>query len=186
MAEIQKFRSALNGFNREDVVHYIAYLNNKHNDQVNQLTSQLKTTQDELAAALAVPPADPELEAKLAAMEERCAFLEKSLEERTNQLAEALEFANREQTEDELEAYRRAERAERLARERVGRMYDQANGALADATARVDAAAGEVGELVNAVSSQLMLLQSALSNGKNTLRDAAAALYAVRPAESEE
>lgn len=61
-----------------------------------------------------------------------------------------------------------------------------ATGALADATARVDAAAGEVGELVNAVSSQLMLLQSALSNGKSTLRDAAAALYAVRPAEPEE
>ena len=36
MAELQTFRSAFNGFNREDVVRYIEYLNTRHNDQLAQ------------------------------------------------------------------------------------------------------------------------------------------------------
>ena len=36
MAASQNFRSAFNGFNREDVVHYLEYLNTKHTNQVNQ------------------------------------------------------------------------------------------------------------------------------------------------------
>ena len=38
MASAQNFRSAFNGFNREDVVHYIEYLNAKHTGALNQLT----------------------------------------------------------------------------------------------------------------------------------------------------
>ena len=33
MAAPQNFRSAFNGFNREDVVHYLEYLNSKHQNQ---------------------------------------------------------------------------------------------------------------------------------------------------------
>ena len=40
MAEFQKFRSSLGGFNREDVVHYIEYINNKHAAQLNQLKNE--------------------------------------------------------------------------------------------------------------------------------------------------
>ena len=40
MAEARIFRSALNGFNREDVVRYIESLNAKHTALVNQLTSE--------------------------------------------------------------------------------------------------------------------------------------------------
>ena len=40
MAASQNFRSAFNGFNREDVVHYLEYLNTKHTNQVNQLTAE--------------------------------------------------------------------------------------------------------------------------------------------------
>ena len=38
----QTFRSALNGFNREDVVHYIEYLNTQHAAEVSQLQSELE------------------------------------------------------------------------------------------------------------------------------------------------
>ena len=40
MAAPQNFRSAFNGFNREDVVHYLEYLNAKHTNQINQLTAE--------------------------------------------------------------------------------------------------------------------------------------------------
>ena len=40
MAAPQNFRSAFNGFNREDVVHYLEYINAKHTQLVNQLTSE--------------------------------------------------------------------------------------------------------------------------------------------------
>ena len=54
MAQQQKFRSALNGFNREDVVRYIEFINAKHTAQINQLTSEaefLRTRQEADAAA---------------------------------------------------------------------------------------------------------------------------------------
>ena len=43
MAAFQNFRSALNGFNREDVVRYIEFINNQHNTQVNQLHTEIQT-----------------------------------------------------------------------------------------------------------------------------------------------
>ena len=42
MAQQQTFRSALNGFNREDVVSYIEYLNSVHTAEINQLNSELE------------------------------------------------------------------------------------------------------------------------------------------------
>ena len=40
MAQLQNFRTAFNGFNREDVVHYLEYLNTRHQNQINQLTAE--------------------------------------------------------------------------------------------------------------------------------------------------
>ena len=51
MAAFQNFRSALNGFNREDVVRYIEFINNQHNAQVAQLNTQLQNAQEALAKA---------------------------------------------------------------------------------------------------------------------------------------
>ena len=45
MATIQHFRTALGGFNRQDVVNYIEYLNNQHNAKVQQLNTQLQQYQ---------------------------------------------------------------------------------------------------------------------------------------------
>jgi len=49
---VQNFRKSIGGFNREDVVQYIEFINNRHNTQVNQLKAELQTVKDELAAAL--------------------------------------------------------------------------------------------------------------------------------------
>ena len=83
--------------------------------------------------------------------------------------------------EQELEAYRRAERTERLARERAEQLYRQANGALADATVKVDNTANQIGQLSDRVAEQLAELQTAVADSKQALRDAAATMYTIRP-----
>lgn len=186
MAELQNFRSAFNGFNREDVVLYIEYLNNRHNAERNQLQSQLQTAQEELEALRAAPVVDPEVVSQLEEAQGKCAELEAELAAVKEQLDQALAELNKPQTDEELAAYRRAERAERVANERVTQLYAQANGALADATLKVDDAAQQVGQIVDQVVAQLGSLHAAVAGSKNTLRDAAAALYAVRPVSEEE
>ena len=51
MAAPQNFRASFNGFNREDVVHYLEYINAKHSNQISQLTAE----NQELRAAAQQP-----------------------------------------------------------------------------------------------------------------------------------
>ena len=83
--------------------------------------------------------------------------------------------------ENELEAYRRAERIERLAQERAAQMSDRANAVLADATVEVDEAAALIAQISEKVMSQLTELQAAVSGSNQSLRDAAASLCSIRP-----
>lgn len=48
MASSQNFRTAFNGFNREDVVHYLEYINTKHTNQLNQLTAENESLRERL------------------------------------------------------------------------------------------------------------------------------------------
>lgn len=164
MAAVQNFRSALGGFNREDVVRYIEYINNKHNSQIEQLNTQLQTAQEALAQARAAD--NSELLAQLEAAQARCAELEAQLAQ-TGQAAPA-------QTGDELEAYRRAERAERLARDRAAQIYAQANAALADATVKVEAVSDGMSSVAEQFATQLQ-------DAKQKLQEAVASMYAIRP-----
>ena len=165
MAGIQNFRTALGGFNREDVVRYIEYLNNQHNSQIEQLNTQLQTAQEALAKAAAANT--DALQEKLAAAEARCAELEAALAD--NGQVPIL-------SGDELEAYRRAERAERLARDRASQIYAQANAALADATVKVEA----ISDGMNTLAEQYV---AQLEQSKKNLQEAVAAMYAIRPEE---
>lgn len=164
MAAVQNFRTALGGFNRQDVVSYIEYMNNKHASELEQLNTQLQTAQEALAQA----KDNSELLAKLEAAEARCAELEEQLAA-GGQLVVA-------SPDSELETYRRAERAERLARDRAAQIYAQANAALADATVKVES----ISDGMNALTEQF---NTQLQEGKKQLQDAVAALYAIRPEE---
>ena len=76
MSTPQSFRSALNGFNREDVVHYLEYLNTKHTNQVNQLTAENDALRQQVEAL-------PELENQqsvISSLEDRCDELTRQLE----------------------------------------------------------------------------------------------------------
>lgn len=162
MAPLQHFRSALNGFNRQDVVNYIEYLNNQHSAQIEQLNTQLQT-----ALSNAAPAQDEDLRAQLDAALARCAELEQQL---------SSPDAPSDCKDQELEAYRRAERAERLARDRAQQIYTQANAALADATSKAEAAADQIG-------TQLQTCQDTLLAVKENFQQTVAALYAIRPEE---
>ena len=187
MAEFQNFRSALGGFNREDVVHYIEYINNKHAAQLNQLKTEVQTLQAELNEQHQAAQQEALLSAQLAEAQARIQQLEQDLEEARKPVAPVvIPVAQPEKTSDELEAYRRAERAEHRAAERVAQLYDQANAALADAAARTDVSAQQVSQLADALNQQLQQLLVAISAGKNTMLDAAAAMYAVRPLSNKE
>lgn len=206
MATTQTFRSALNGFNREDVVRYIEFLNAKHQTEVNQLRTELETLrasqkqEEERPAEEPQPSPDlsqevqrlqEELDAALAAKGLAEENLKTALDEKIATVAQ-LDSALRQQNsfksrmEEELEAYRRAERTERLARERAEQLYRQANGALSDATVKVDAAAGQIGTLTDRVMDQLGQLQEAVAGSKRALRDAVATMYTIKPQEDEE
>lgn len=157
MAAIHRFRSAFNGFKREDVVHYIEYLNNQHSSQIEQLNTQLQNAipQQEVAA----------LQAQLDAALEKCAQLEARLAERPSVVAEKPAPAD-----FELETYRRAERTERLARERAQQIYAKADSVLLETIHEAEAAT----ENINAIAKQI-------ASTKQTFQEAVESLQAIRP-----
>ena len=191
MAASQNFRSAFNGFNREDVVHYLEYLNAKHSNQVNQLTAENEALRQQVDAL-------PELENQqsvISSLEDRCAELARQLEESQARCAEleqqlAQSAAPEQNAEtpalspiasDELEAYRRAERIEREAKERAELVYFQANSVLTEASAKVDGISADITEMADEVMSQLTQLQVAVSSSKQALQDASSIMGAIRP-----
>ena len=197
MAAPQNFRSAFNGFNREDVVHYLEYINTKHNNQVSQLTAEnqelraaaqqpvedqselvasLKVQCDELTAQLEAERSRiAELTGQLEALQTRCQELESQAE--TAAPAETISVL----ASEELEAYRRAERIEREAKERAELVYFQANGVLTEATGKVESISTDITDMADQVMRQLTQLQIAVSSSKQALQDASSIMNTIRP-----
>ena len=208
MAEQQLFRTAFNGFNRDDVVQYIEELNARHAAEVNQLNADLQYLQEKLDALEAVCPENDipmmgepmndnsdlveELEAKLAEAEDAAKTAKAQLDAQKAEnlrlqvlLDAALARQNEAHNNAELDTYRRAERVERDARNRARMVSDKANAALSDATNKVDETAIQISELTDAAMQQLKQLQLAISGSKQVLRDTATVLYSIRPEDEE-
>ena len=272
MSETMNFRSAFHGFNREDVVHYIEYLNATHASEIAQLRAELENSRtplsvsrelmdarliikdledklDQQAEELALlqvreetdAPAesrnqdDPDeldaaIEARVQAEFDRDAALEvqaqaeadrdaaqeaqaqaefdrdaaqealaqaeadrnaaqEALRQAQEELAVLRESkalsaeAQRDLQMEELQAYRRAERTERIARERAARICHVVDTALTGATNRVEDTFSQIDQLTNLVAQQLDNLQSAVSDSKQALADATAALSKIRTEE---
>ena len=180
----QSFRSAFNGFNRQDVVHYLEYINTKHQTQVNELTAEADDLRRQLEDLQAKTTQVAELEARLAAMTEERDALHTQLEQM--QAAGAVQEPRPErdggiQVADELDSYRRAQQVERSARERAELVYHQANGVLNEAIAKVDTATAEITAKTDEAMSQLTQLQMAVSTSKQALQDAASLMNTIRP-----
>ena len=164
MAATQRFRSAFNGFNREDVVNYIEYLNNQHTAQLEQLNNQLREARGEVSAdALA------ELQGRLEAALQRCAELEEKLSAQESTVSK------------ELEAYRRAEEVERMANTRAKEIYANAHTALADATSMAEAAAEEFHQVAERTAQQLKECNDSIFATVSSFTSAASALNQVDP-----
>ncbi|MEF2838870.1 MAG: hypothetical protein U0N82_14260 [Oscillospiraceae bacterium] len=198
MSTPQNFRSAFNGFNREDVVHYLEYINTKHNNQISQLSAE----NQELRTALEQRPEEDHTEL-VESLQNQCTDLTEQLEAEKNRCAEltarleALQAqydALSQQTPpaepaeamsalatEELEAYRRAERIEREARERAELVYFQANGVLKEASAKVDGISADITDMADQVMLQLTQLQIAVSSSKQALQDASSIMSSIRP-----
>ena len=73
----------------------------------------------------------------------------------------------------ELEAYRRAERAERVARERAEQVYSETGAVLTQASTRVESALRQMSGISQQVTGQLDTLQAAISASRLALQDAA-------------
>lgn len=190
------FRSSLHGFNRQDVANYLEYLNNRHAAQVNQLNTDLEALRRQAEA----PAEDPQR----TALEARCRELEQQLEAARKERDEAL--AQREAAEQklasarqdreeallrscgekleanrELEAYRRAERTERMARERAEQVYSETGAVLTQASNRIEAALRQMTGISQQVTGQLDTLQTAIASSRLALQDAAQTIDKLKP-----
>ena len=213
MNEPQTFRSAFNGFHREDVVNHIAYMTTKHETQTAQLRSdnealrsELEQLRETLSGNTAEQDRIPGLEQTIAEQSEQMAKLREELEtanqllnEQAEQMAklreeleEAKEAAAKTPTLeksanhwDELRAYRRAETAERQARERVNDLYDHANTALRSAGSTLGSTNAAFETLAEKFRADLVELMDAIETGRNALHTAADTLDSLRPEEME-
>lgn len=190
MAVPQNFRNALNGFNKDDVVRYLEYINAKHNNQIMQLTAEVEELRAQLNQS---PMPDADQQALLDALQkENDSLSEKLLESEKARSALAEELAQSKSAPapvsetpsvvtDELEAYRRAERTEREAKKRAELVYFQANSVLSETTAKVDVLAEDINGMADRVMNQLAQLQMLVGDSKQALQDAAALLGTIRP-----
>lgn len=201
MSVPQKFRSALNGFNREDVASYLEYLNSKHAAQINQLTSEadflrtkldsaqfgddqseritsLERERDDLSSRLAA------LQAQFDALQNHCAALEEELRNAGTAAPAAVVAAPAAPAAytpaEELEIYRRAERTERMAKERADLVYRQTSGILSEASVRVNEMANQVIPIADQILMQIGQLQSTVNGAKQSLQDAVVIINTLR------
>ena len=72
-----------------------------------------------------------------------------------------------------------------MAQERVNQLYEQANGVIAQTTAKVDDSAVQISSLTVRVMEDLNALRSAVEANRDTLKNAAADLYTIRPVTEE-
>lgn len=189
MSAPQKFRSALNGFNREDVASYLEYLNSKHTAQVNQLTSEadflrakldaVQPGEDQSETIHALENERDDLRGQLEELKAYCAALEQALEEARNVPAAAAAPVPCSPAE-ELEIYRRAERTERMARERADLIYRQTNGILNETSVRVNDMAQQVVPIADQILMQITQLQNTVSATRQSLQDAVVLINTLR------
>lgn len=186
----QTFRSAFNGFNREDVIHHLEYVNNKHANEINQLKQENEALQAELTQLRSHPVSSPDALAEKEALEAENAALRQEIEDLQARLAAAPAEAQPEvpvcapaPADSELEIYRRAERVEREARERAAQICHQANGALADAAARMEETAARIDQAADEAAGRLGALQEMVAGSKQVLRDAVSMISAAHPEE---
>lgn len=183
MANQQTFRSAFNGFNRDDVVRCLEYLNTKHQNQVNQMTSEAEALRAQLEE---LQQAAQFAQTRLQDVTQERDALRAQLEELQRQSQEGMVREDvpenlPDMAAKELEAYRRAERVERVAREKAELVYHQVSGVLNEAAGKVDGITLDITARADQVMSQLTQLQAAICASKQSFQEASSVMNVLRP-----
>ena len=210
-----QFRSAINGFNREDVVAYIESSSMEHEAQLQTLQNEvqdlrlkLAEAREALSQAESAQKQEMDLEAvqeRIRSLEEENRSLREQMEERMTPAAaeEALPGKNepirldapilpvgevlsvdaapsKDFSELELAAYRRAEIAERLARERTQDVYRKLQSVFQSTGMRLDQNRADLEALTRALQSDVTQMMSLLSSIQGAYRDAELSFGEVR------
>lgn len=179
MADISRFRSALGGFNRTDVVNYIESMSLEQQKQLRKLQEEnerLKAEKNTLAEMLAAANSDLRtLREQDAALSEQVELLAQQAAELAEQAKAAEEQADDAESSDqpaesvdyaslELEAYRRAEQTERNAATRAEKIYQQLSDLCEHARERYCDAGEEIAALSEDLTANLGRLQETLAD----------------------
>lgn len=184
----QNFRFAFNGFNRSDVVNYLEFLNRKHVEQVNQLTLDNEMLRQQLNAEQAPVVSSDEVEklrAQLEALTQerdalmcRVVSLESKLSEQPAAPAPNPGVSSVDAAADlygpmqELEIYRRAERAEREAKERAERIRSSAEEFVQLAITKAQSAAETYDDAARQTNARLNALLTSVDDGRQAMLSA--------------
>lgn len=213
----KNFRTALHGFNREDVVEYIEGLTLEQEkerrslqDANLRLVSQLDEANAALEEAKSNPAAQEELEAVKAELFQVKEELEavkadnntlnarnRALEAELTQLREhtasqplsapippvadvmPTQREQKDYSELELAAYRRAEVTERLARERSAEVYRQVRAVFSNASARIETGKSDLDQLTRTLQLDVNQLLQLLSTIRSSYAEAEQSFQAV-------
>lgn len=184
----QNFRFAFNGFNRSDVVNYLEFLNRKHSEQINQLTLDNEMLRQQLNAEQTFADSSDEIEklrAQLEALTQerdalmcRVVSLESKLSEQPAAPAPNPGVSSADAAADlygpmqELEIYRRAERAEREAKERAERIRNSAEEFVQLAITKAQSAAETYDDAARQTNARLNALLTSVDDGRQAMLSA--------------
>lgn len=184
----QNFRFAFNGFNRSDVVNYLEFLNRKHSEQINQLTLDNEMLRQQLNAEQTFADSSDEIEKLRAQLEaltqERDALmcrvisLESKLSEQPAAPAPNPGVSSADAAADlydpmqELEIYRRAERAEREAKERAEKIRNSAEEFVQLAITKAQSAAETYDDAARQTNARLNALLTSVDDGRQAMLSA--------------
>lgn len=203
------FRSSIHGFNRDDVVAFIEKTSLEHEKDLRALrdanarlqaeleearlaaadTAELDAAKEELAAAKTEAEA---LKVELAKLQEEYDALEAKQAEQAPapkeetplnapmpSVAQLQQAPQKDYSELELAAYRRAEVTERLARERAGKIYEQLEAVFSNANARFGASENDMNTLSASLQTNMEQLQQLLATIRNIQAETEASFRAV-------
>lgn len=184
----QNFRFAFNGFNRSDVVNYLEFLNMKHSEQVNQLTLDNEMLRQQLNAGRNSSVSEPEFEELRARLEavtqERDALMGRvvALESKLSDqpavpvpvapAVESVAAVKEYGPMQELEVYRRAERAEREAKERAQKIRSSAEEFVQLAITKAQSAAETYNDAARQTNARLNALLTSVDDGRQAMLSA--------------
>ncbi len=145
MQDITRFRTALAGFNRSDVAHYIEQSAKQHKEELSKLKDELTVAQAEKISA---QEKVKELSARVAALEEGAPA------------PVAAEVLPDDPAAMELAAYRRAEQAERTAKQRIQRQMERLSVLMQDVTNEQAGSSQEMQALIQSMVESVEKLQT--------------------------